>query len=146
MKVVIADVKSGKCYQREVAKEQEGQLVGRKVRDTFDGGIVGLPGFKLAITGGSDVAGVPMRKDVAGSRRVKAFLSGGTGVRGLRKGGRKVKLVAGNTVSAQVAQLNAKIVEYGAKALEELGFVLTSKEKKVEGDKAAGEKAAGAKK
>jgi len=130
MKVVVADVKAGKCYQRELPKDKESLLIGKKLRDSMDGSLVGLPGFTLKITGGSDVAGVPMRTEITGQRRIKALLSGGTGIRNLRKGGRKVKVVAGNTISLQTAQLNTKIAEYGAKPLEELGFVLTPKEKK----------------
>lgn len=130
MKIVIADVKAGKCYQRELPKDKESLLIGKKIRDKMDGSLVGLAGFTLQITGGSDVAGVPMRTEITGQRRIKALLSGGTGIRNLRKGSRRVKVVAGNTISLQTAQLNTKILEYGAKPLEELGFVLTPKEKK----------------
>ena len=143
MKIVVSDSKTGKAYQRDVAKEKESLLVGKRIGEKVDGGIIGLTGFMLEIAGGSDVAGFPMRKDITGSKRIVALLTGGTGVRGLRKGGRKAKRVSGSAISAQTAQVNAKISEYGAKPLEELGFVLAPKEKK--GEK-AGDKNAGAKK
>ena len=129
MKVVIADPKSGNCFQKEVEKTKEAQLVGKKVGDAFEGGIAGLPGYTLEITGGSDKDGFPMRPEIAGSRRVSAFISSGAGMRRVRKGLRRKHTVVGNTISASIVQVNAKIKEFGQKPLEELGFVAKPKEK-----------------
>lgn len=135
MKVVIADSKSGNCFQRELDKAREPQLYGKKVRDEFDGGLVGLEGYTLQITGGSDKDGFPMRPEVNGSRRIQMLVNKGPGVRGLSKGERRKKAVVGNTIGAHVMQLNAKIVKEGSKPLAELGFVPKPKEKKAEGEK-----------
>src|SRR3989304_5267696 len=61
-KAVIADPKSGKTYKRDVAGQFANALVGRKLGEEIDGLFVGLPGYKLVITGGSDKDGVPMRR------------------------------------------------------------------------------------
>ncbi|NYZ74955.1 30S ribosomal protein S6e [Candidatus Micrarchaeota archaeon] len=132
MKVVIADPKTGNCFQKEVEKTKEAQLVGKKVGEAFEGGIAGLPGYTLEITGGSDKDGFPMRPEITGSRRVSAFISSGAGMRRVRKGLRRRRTVVGNTVAASIVQVNAKIKEYGQKPLEELGFVAKPKEKKAE--------------
>ncbi|MGB9577164.1 MAG: 30S ribosomal protein S6e [Candidatus Micrarchaeia archaeon] len=132
MKLVIADPKTGNCFQRELDKAREPQLYGKKIGDAFDGGIAGLEGYKLEITGGSDKDGFPMRPEVHGVRRIQSLLSSGPGVRGLGKGQRKKKTVVGNTVGAHTMQLNTKIIEYGSKTLAELGFTPKPKEKKEE--------------
>ncbi len=134
MRVVINDSKTGASFQREVPKERESVFYGKKIGDVFDGGIVGLDGYKLQITGGSNKDGVPMRADVAGQKRVTAVLANPPGVRGLRKGQKLKKSVAGNSVSLETTQLNAVIKEYGSKTLSELGFEAKKKEQK-EGEK-----------
>lgn len=130
MKVVLSDPKTGFSYQRELEKGREALLVGKKIGEEVDGGMAGLEGYSLKITGGSNKDGLPMREDVRGARKAEAFLSGGTGVRGLKKGERVKKNVYGNTVSQDVVQLNLKIVKEGAKKLEELGFVQKPKGEK----------------
>ncbi len=132
MRVVINEVKTGASFQREVPKERESVFYGKKIGDVFDGGIVGLDGFKLQITGGSNKDGVPMRADVAGQKRVTAVLANPPGVRGLRKGQKLKKSVVGNTVSLETVQLNAVIKEYGSKTLSELGFKTKKEEKEIE--------------
>jgi small subunit ribosomal protein S6e len=131
MKVVVSDPKTGKSYQREVAKEKHGAFIGKTIGETIEGGIAGLAGYTLKITGGSDKDGIPMLPGLLGTRKTKALLGKGPGVRKLSKGEKRKKMVLGNTVSDAVVQLNTKITEYGAQGLEELGFVLQPKEKKV---------------
>ena len=135
MKVVVSDSKTGKGYQREVAKEKYSAFIGKKIGDTVEGGIVGLNGYTLKITGGSDKDGIPMLPELPGTRKTKALLKKGPGVRKLLKGERRKKMVFGNTVSESIVQLNTKIAEYGAQGLEELGFVLQPKEKKAQEEK-----------
>ena len=139
MKMVIGDVKAGRSFSAELPKEKESQLIGKKVGEKLDGGLVGLAGYTLVITGGSDNAGFPMRKDVAGSRHVKAVLSGKPGLRNAAKGFRKAKLVTGNTIAPLTHQINCRIETYGAQSLEELGKVKPkeNKEKPVEKPAAA---------
>ena len=132
MKIVASDAESGKSYQRELPKEQEGLLVGKRIGEKIEGGIIGLSGYALEITGGSNLAGFPMRKEIPGSKRVSALLSSPPGVRHLRKGSRLKKPVVGGVISSSTAQVNTKISSKGPKSLEELGFVSTPKQNKEE--------------
>lgn len=129
MKVVISDPKGGRSFQTEIPADKAGTVVGLKIGGSFDGGIAGAAGYKLQVTGGSDKDGIPMRPDVGGGRRTYAILSSGPGIRAKEKGERRRKAVRGNLVTAETAQLNTKILEYGEKKLEEL-FPSKPKEEK----------------
>ena len=129
MKVVYSDKKSGKTAQVEVAKEAEPQLVGKKIGDVVDGVVVQLTGFKLQITGLSDNAGSPSRKEIEGTRKARPLIASGPGVRHPSKGFRTRRSIRGRTISADTAQVNTVITEYGAKSIEEL---FKPKEKKPE--------------
>ncbi|MDH7509137.1 MAG: 30S ribosomal protein S6e [Methanomassiliicoccales archaeon] len=120
-KAVINDAKTGKSYQVTVSGHHANSLIGRKIGEVIDGIFVGLPGYKLTITGGSDKDGFPMRKDLPGTRRVKLLLaSGSTGFKSGEKGVRKRKSVRGNTISPEIVQINLKITSKGAKPIEDL--------------------------
>ena len=129
MKIVISDSKTGKSYQAEIAKDNEAQIVGKKMGDSIDGSLVGAPGYTLELTGGSDASGFPMRKDVIGVRKSKLLLTDGVGFNAEQEGERRRKLVRGNTYSSDIAQVNAKVTKAGPTPLEEL---LGKKEEKEE--------------
>lgn len=118
-KIVVSDPKERKAYQKEVDQKASG-LIGRKIGEVVPGDLLGLNGYKLEITGGSDKQGFPMRKDVEGTARKKILLSGPPGFHPERKGQRKRKSVRGNTISSEIVQVNMKVVEYGKKSLAEL--------------------------
>ena len=118
-KAVIADPKSGRTHKRDITGHYANALVGKKIGEDFDGLFVGLPGYKLQITGGSDKDGFPMRRDLPGPRRKRLILSGGTGFHPTRPGVRKKKTVRGNAVSPDILQLNMKIVQRGPKSIED---------------------------
>lgn len=120
MKIVVSDPKTGKTFQGEIPKESEGSLIGLKVHDVLDGAVAGASGYKLQITGGSDKDGIPMRFDVAGGRKTYVVIASGPGVRTTEKGERRRKAVRGAVVTAEIAQLNTKVVEAGEKKLEEV--------------------------
>lgn len=117
MQVTIG-TEDGETFQTEI--EDSSKLSGKKVGNEFDGGIIGLEGYTLEITGGSDRDGFPMRETVEGTARRKMFLEGGTGVNEEREGVRRRKSVRGNTVSDEIQQLNTRVVEEGSKTVEEL--------------------------
>ena len=130
MKIVFSDGK------HSFQKEYDGKaLVGKKIGDEFEGGLIGLDGYKLKITGGSTKEGFPMHPAVAGQKRVKAILGRGIGVRGLPFGKKLKKTVAGNSISEITMQINAKITAPGSKTLADMGMVPKVKEKKAEGEK-----------
>src|SRR3972149_1131659 len=118
-KAVIADPKSGRTHKRDITGHYASALVGKKVGDEVDGLYVGLPGYKLSITGGSDKDGFPMRRDLPGPRRRRVLLSGGGGFHPPRNGMRKKKTVRGNTISPDTLQLNLKIIVRGPKTIED---------------------------
>jgi len=118
-KAVIADPKSGKTYKKDISGQFANSLVGRKLGEEIDGLYVGLPGYKLSITGGSDKDGFPMRRDVPGPRRRRILLSGGVGFHAPRHGMRKKKTIRGNTISPDTLQLNLKIIVRGPKSIED---------------------------
>ena len=95
-------------------------MIGRKIGDELDGGIAGALGYKLKITGGSDLSGFPIRSDVSGPRRVGILLSGKPGFKSKRKGERRKKQVRGNIISDQIVQVNTTVIEAGSKSLDEL--------------------------
>ncbi|WEL23746.1 30S ribosomal protein S6e [Candidatus Nanohalovita haloferacivicina] len=117
MKVTIGTT-NGDTFQTEV--EDNSQLIGNEVGDEIDGGLVGVPGYTLEITGGSDKAGFPMRKSIEGSERKRVLIEDGSGIQAEEKGIKQRKSVRGRTVSGQIEQLNTKVVEEGSKSVEEI--------------------------
>ncbi len=112
MKVVI-NTETGKSYQREL--EDPSPLYGLKIGDEFDGGIVGLPGYRLKIMGGTDKNGFPMRPRLPGTKRKRLLV-----VVNHKTGVRRRKTYRGNTIAEDIAQVNAKIVKKGPKSIEDL--------------------------
>ena len=74
-KVVVSQKEVTHQIEVEDGKALNGLVIG----DEFDGGIVGLDGYTLKVTGGADKNGFTMKKDVPGTRRIKSLLSGGIG-------------------------------------------------------------------
>jgi small subunit ribosomal protein S6e len=132
MKIVIGEPKSGKCYGIEIPKDKESSFIGKKIGEKVEGGLVGADGYELEITGGSDMAGFPMRRDVSGPRRLGVILSSGAGYRFEGKGMRAKRNVRGNLISDQIIQINAKVIQHGSKPLEELFPKAAAGEKKDE--------------
>jgi len=118
-KAVIADTKHGKTYNATVSGQHANRLLGMKIGDAFDGLFVSLQGYKLKITGGSDKDGFPMRRDLPSQQRKKLVLAGGTGFHPLLEGQRRRKFVRGNTVSADIVQINMKVTSFGPRPIEE---------------------------
>ncbi|MEM3372873.1 MAG: 30S ribosomal protein S6e [Candidatus Anstonellales archaeon] len=135
MHLVISD-SDGKSYRLEVPKEKEAFFVGKKIGEKFDATIFGLEGYTLEITGGSDKIGTPMRSDVSGTGRKKIILDYGVGQR--QKGIRKRKMIAGNTISLDIVQINSKVIKKGTKPLNEL--IKMEKKEKTDKDKAKAKK------
>ena len=119
MQLVIGQ-KNGNTNSIEIEDKETNFLNGKRIGDEFEGSAVGLEGYKLQITGGSDKEGFPMKKSLQGSSRRKVLVKGGIGVRELEKGARKRKSLRGNTVSEEIVQLNCKVVKKGSKSIEEL--------------------------
>ncbi len=113
--------KNGKSYKTVLKEPGTARLIGLKIGDTFDGSIIGLPGYEFKITGGSDNAGFPMRKDIQGARRARILTGKSVGLRRIKqKGWRRRKTMRGNTIAEDIAQINVVPVKWGKKDLEEL--------------------------
>lgn len=119
-KMVVADPKTGKSYKLEAKDPEASRLIGMRIGEKFDGRIVGLPGYELQITGGTDRDGFPMRPDIAGPGRVSVLLASGPGFSSRKSGDRRRKMVRGSRVSESIVQLNAVITKWGEKPVEEI--------------------------
>jgi len=117
-KLVISE--GEKSHQVEVEAADSKKLNGLTIGEEFDASVVGLAGYKLKITGGSDKNGFPMKKDVDGSRRIKSLLAGGIGFNPKRDGQRRRKTVRGNTVSEDIVQINTVVTQKGDKDIKEI--------------------------
>lgn len=108
-------------------------LIGKKIGESFDGKEVSadLTGYTLEITGTSDIAGFPGKKDVDGPALKRVLLTKGfscwTEPKGLRKkavkmpdGLRLKKTVRGNTISKDTIQINTIVKKEGKKKFEEM--------------------------
>ena len=116
-KGVIADPKSGRTYNKAISGHHASSLVGRKVGDEIDGIFVGLPGYKLQITGGSDKDGSPMRRDLPGPRRTRLTVSEGIGFHPKDPGVRKKRMFRGTQISPEILQINMKVTQHGPKSI-----------------------------
>jgi len=129
-KVVVGDVKTGKAHKVNVTGHHANSLVGKNIGEIVDGIFVGLPGYKLKITGGSDRNGTPMRKDLPGNKRRRILLSDGLGFHEVYPGERRRKALRGATISSEIVQINMAVAEYGPKPIAEILAPPKAEEKK----------------
>ncbi|MCK4328171.1 MAG: 30S ribosomal protein S6e [Candidatus Diapherotrites archaeon] len=120
MKIVVSNPTDGKSYQKELESNQDKMLYGKKIGDAIKGDTLGMGGYELELTGGSDKQGFPMRVDFHGTSRKRLLLSTGPGYKAKRKGERRRKNIRGNTVAEDIAQVNLKVVAKGKDPLEKL--------------------------
>ncbi|ESS07052.1 MAG: SSU ribosomal protein S6E, partial [uncultured archaeon A07HB70] len=109
--VAVADPETGDTYQRTIDGQDANRFVGRAIGDEVDGGAVGLDGFTVEITGGSDETGRPMRDDVPGTDLKELLLTGGVGYDPERDGERRRVTVRGREVGDTTAQVNVSVVD-----------------------------------
>jgi len=119
-KFVINDPETKKSYQLEVDQSKAIGLLGKKIGDEFNGDFLGLAGYTLKITGGTDKDGFPMHPSVSGTVRKRVLLSGPPCFHPKKKGERRRKTVRGNIIGEDIEQINVKIVKKGEKPIEEL--------------------------
>ena len=104
-KVVVSDKEESHQIEIEDGAEINGLVIG----DEFDGSVVGLDGYTLKITGGSDKNGFTMKKDVPGTRRIRSLLSSGVGYKPKQAGIKRRKTVRGNTIADDIVQVNTVV-------------------------------------
>ncbi len=115
-KFVISDGKNSYQVERE---QKDSPIFGKKIGDVLDGSFLGLDGYELEITGGSDKDGFPMRKDVEGQLRKRFLLTKSVGFHTDVEGLKRRKMLRGNTIGDDIAQINVKVVKKGSASLEE---------------------------
>ena len=116
----VIGAKNGKSYQLEKDQKECHDVVDKTISDKFFGDFLGLAGYELEITGGSDKDGFPMKKDIQGIVRRRVILTKGVGFKPLRSGMRKRKSIRGNQIGPEIVQINCKVIKEGAKPLAEL--------------------------
>jgi small subunit ribosomal protein S6e len=109
-KVVVSDPKTGKSESAEIKDASAQMMIGRKIGEVVQGTSIGLSG-KMMITGGSDRAGFPMRRDTLGGGKNYILITKGVGFRAKEEGVKKRKLIRGNTITEETFQINAKKVD-----------------------------------
>jgi small subunit ribosomal protein S6e len=117
-KVVISEKE--KSYARTVADAQVSLLLGRRIGESVGGDALGVPGYTLKITGGSDKSGFPLRPDLPGARQARVLVGDGFGFHAPRRGMRRRRTFRGNTVSEDTVQINLTVQARGSKPLSEL--------------------------
>ena len=131
-RLLIGDPKSKRTFQKVLKPEEVTPIKGMKVGETIRGEIIGLTGYELKITGGSDKDGFPMRADVEGTLRKRLLLSTGPGYNPKRAGLRKRRMIRGNIIGDDIAQLNTKIIKHGKTDLMEFFGIKPKEEEKKE--------------
>lgn len=116
-KFVISDGK--KSYQVE-KDHRDSPVLSKKIGDEMSGDFLGMDGYTLKITGGSDKDGFPMRSDVEGVMRRRIIITKGIGLKTDVEGLRRRRMLRGNTISTDTAQINCKVSKKGEKPIEEI--------------------------
>ncbi len=137
-KAVVNDTKpssEGRSYSMEISGSNYNHFLGKKIGDSVDGMFLGegdnsLTGYKLEITGGSDITGRPMRPDLDGSGVKSVLITAGIGYKGKKyvnknskeyrykyDGLRRRRNLRGNVISQDTRQINLKVVESGKRSL-----------------------------
>ena len=119
LKIVISDPETGKAYQQELKDDRAIRFKGKKLGDEISGSVLGLEGYTLKITGGSDRCGFPIKPGVHGTARPKILMTEGIGYHPKRKV-RSKKRVRGESIDEDITQVNTKVVKKGRKDIAEL--------------------------
>jgi len=129
---IVSNPATRKAYKIEVDQTKATGIIGKIIGEKFNGDILGLSGYEVQITGGTDKDGFPMHPQVHGPGRKSIVLSHQPGFHPKIKGQRKRKMVRGNTLSADIIQINCKIVKAGTKPIEQLFAKEEAAKEKVE--------------
>jgi len=109
----------GKTLKVETDNEE---LIGLTIGSEIDGKLASadLEGYKLTITGTSDMAGFPGLPNVKGAALRGVILTKGRGMKDNTEGIRRRKKVRGDEISADTVQINLVVKKEGSKKFEEM--------------------------
>ncbi len=108
---VLAEVFRAKCFQVVVDGPRAAAFVGKRIGEHVDASVVGIPGKRLLITGGTDSSGFPMIPGLPGPAKRALLLSSPPGFHPRSEGERRRKIVRGDTISEEIVQVNTKLVD-----------------------------------
>jgi len=139
MMLAVGNPGTKKTYKVELDMDKAQPLFGKKIGQEFNGETIGLDGYKLKVTGGSDLSGFPMRRDIEGSGKRRVLLNVGSHgfrkrryhsipegegakkkLKETRKGERRRKAIRGNTISDSIRQVNCVVTKAGKATPEKL--------------------------
>jgi len=141
LKLNIAGIgkEKGKTFHAEA---DESVFLGMKINDVVQGKDISknLQGYEFIITGASDKSGFPALVEVEGVGRKRLLLKYGKGMRQKKPRGLRLrKTIRGNTIAADIAQINLKVRKEGSKPLAEI-FGKIEKQEKADAKEEAEEK------
>jgi len=121
-RIDIGDPKSKKTFHLESASEA---FVGKKLGDKIEGKIIkefsDLGDYEFIVTGASDNAGFPAVNELDGAIRKRLLLTRGHSMNIKKPQGLRLRrLVRGNTIAEDIAQINLKVSKEGSKPLTEI--------------------------
>ena len=125
-KFVISDGKRSWQVEKD---QKDAPVLGKRLGDAFDGHFLGLDGYELQVTGGSDKDGFPMRKDIEGQMRRRFLIKKGVGFSGKKKekkgnyriaGMKRRKMLRGDVIGDDISQINCKVVKAGSTPLDQV--------------------------
>ena len=120
LKVVVSDPRTGRAYNVDASGGAAGSIVGKRIGDELDAAPIGLAGYRIKITGGSDRTGIPAKKGIPGAGRRNLLLADGIGFHPTMDGERRRKTVRSSEITQDFVQINASVTAYGEKTLDEL--------------------------
>src|SRR4029077_18234138 len=86
-KLVISE--AAKSFARTLGDPQSAGFLGKRIGETVGGELIGLAGYTLKISGGSDRSGFALRPEIPGARQVRVYVGEGFGFHAPRRGQRK---------------------------------------------------------
>ena len=127
-------ISNGKNSWQVEKDEKDVPVISKKLNETISGDLLGLAGYELQITGGSDKDGFPMRADIEGTLRKQFLIGKGIGFSGIKRrpgkkpnkpksyvtieGLKKKKTLRGNTIGTDIVQINCKVTKQGPQPIE----------------------------
>ncbi|MFL2521326.1 MAG: 30S ribosomal protein S6e [Halobacteriales archaeon] len=119
--VVVGDPDTGNSYQFTVEGKEANRLIGKEIGDEVEGKLIGLDGYTLLLTGGSDIIGRQLNKKIKGSAPRKILITDKSGHKNsLRSGERKRITVRGREISEQTSQINTVVSTKGKISIEDI--------------------------
>lgn len=149
---LVLSRKDGKSFQKVVKDNEAQALLKKRIKEKISGKDIGMEGYELEITGGSDKCGFPMRKGILQIRKRIMVKGEGVGFSGKGRnkkkqdGLRRKRTVCGEMIDKDIVQINLKILKEGQDKLgeeepkEAEKSEETPKEEKVEEKEAVTEK------